>query len=476
MRCTSHAGGPAAFHCNGCGSDLCVDCAARDFINGAPVVRCVRCRGLAVVLRAPVEILPWWRMLPAFASAIVSRAGFVRIVALAVALYAVSVLCDLASHIFVVGGAIALAVGYLLGGGLRVGAYFMVIRSAAFGGVELPDTDDFRGWWEDVFAPLFRFTLATALVWAPAVAWIAHRRGIGALLEPEPLLSDPFVVGLIAAGILYFPAAILAAAIGQETLPMLNPFVTLRMIFRMPGAYLGTLAFLIVCLVVDGVVDLAFLRAEARVRLPVVVPLVGEAAGILVPLLASMVLGRLVYQNAERIGFLDADDLTAPAVPGAEPRGVLSEGSVLPAVPGAPAAGPPGPRPPSPPAPTPAPSTAALRLALERGDDDATRAAYRALASTGAELGLDAAHELRLASWLERAGAVAEATDACRRAVRADPEGPLAARAVFTFARLLADGLGDPAGAAEAYRLLLERYPYDPLVPQAESALRRLGA
>lgn len=465
MHCAEHRGERAAFVCHGCGRELCVDCAARDLVAGSPVVRCVPCGGLASVRRARLEILPWWRMLRVFLGAIFSRGGLVRVTGLALALYVVSLLCDLASYIFFVGPLIALAIAYVLGGGIRVAAYFLVIRSAAFGQVDLPDADDFRGWWDDVFAPLLRFTLATALVWAPAVAWIVHRHGFAWLAEPTP---DPAALGLVALGIAYFPAAILAAAIGQETFAMLNPAVTLRLIFRIPAAYFGMLAFLLVCLVVDGFVDYAFLRAEARFGIPVLVPLVGEAAGVVVPLLASMVLGRVVYQNAERIGFLDEADLTAPAVPGAEPRGVLRGAS-----------GPPAPRSsdPGPPGSIRSdPGDEPLRLALHDHDDAAALAAYRALCAAGAEpAGLDAASELRLASALERAGAIADATVACRRALHADPQGPLAARAVFTFARLLDEGLHDPAGAAQAYRLLLERFPHDALAPHAQAALRRQG-
>ena len=56
--------------CQGCGADLCVDCAAPAELRLRRMVRCVHCGGLASPILVPPDRTPFWRLFPAFGRAI----------------------------------------------------------------------------------------------------------------------------------------------------------------------------------------------------------------------------------------------------------------------------------------------------------------------------------------------------------------------------------------------------------------------
>lgn len=265
---------------------------------------CTVCGGMAERLMRPRRIKPYWAMIGTFIVAILSPQGMIQLAAIATALYGLSSfgLAGVAMFIF-------------------TGYYFQVIRMAAQGSEQLPEPADFVDLF-DLFLPPFRLSVATAFIWLPASIYIYKVIGFWpAFRDPAHALADPVLFLIIFLGVLYFPAAIITAAVAESTLAMLNPLITVRMIFRIPVQYLLTMIVWAVLSVTNGASMFILGRLLAFVRIPLVVPIVTTMLGMMIPIVTAFILGRLIFQNGEHFGIVRRGALEEPEVPGAEPRG-----------------------------------------------------------------------------------------------------------------------------------------------------------
>jgi hypothetical protein len=304
-RCTTHERARAAWVCGSCDKTLCPDCAFAKTINADEVAICVHCGGFGRVLTRPKRIAPFWEMFPRFLAAIFSTSGLIQLFAIALVQY-------LVSWIPLIGGFFSLFI--------YVSYFFRVISSASAGAEKLPEPDDFLGL-ESMFAPVFRFFLATALIWLPATIYLVWGIGFEALIEdPGGTLSSPVLVLLVIAGILYFPAAMIAAAVAESALAVINPMITIRLILRIPGQYLLATAIWGVLTVLNLVVMGAIGAVAQAFSIPIATPVLLNVLGLVVPVFTGFLLGRLIYQNHEHFGVMRLGDAEEPEWPGARPR------------------------------------------------------------------------------------------------------------------------------------------------------------
>jgi len=402
------------------------------------------------------RIVPYWGMFGEFLKAIFSLEGLLQFLGLAVILY-------LVGRIPMIGG--------ILYGGIWVSYYFLVISKASTGTTRLPRPADFTDFVDDMVLPLVRFILATLILVIPSYLYVRSQVGFGYLMvNPKGALADPVLLLIIALSVVYFPAAIITAAITRSTIAMLNPLVILGIILRIPGHYFLTV-------LVWGIMNVADLwlmglltPVLVRLYVPLLTPVVFTAVGLIIPILTAFVLGWLIYQNGEALGFTRGRELMVPEVSGATPRGTLpspQEQQVESA---------PEPVEPIPLEPEAESNPAqALRTSLERGDNPGVVEAYRKLQAATLTPQLPPELELRLANILERQGLSLDAAHACRRAADRELKGPLATRAIFTAARLLVERVGEVEQGKAMYRYLIDNYPDDPLARRAQEMLRRLG-
>ena len=205
---------------------MCPQCAAEDMIHGGKIVRCADCGGVAEVLMVRKEIVPYWGMFGGFLKAIFSMEGLLQFMGLAVILY-------LVGWVPLIGG--------ILYGGVWVSYYFLVISKAATGTTRLPLPADFTDFVEDMVLPLIRFILASLILVIPTYLYVRSQIGfINLFMNPQAALADPVLLLIIALSVIYFPAAIITAAITRSTVAMLNPGVILGIILRIPGHYFLT--------------------------------------------------------------------------------------------------------------------------------------------------------------------------------------------------------------------------------------------
>lgn len=300
-------------------------------------------------------------------------------------------------------------------------------------------------------------------------------------------LRDPTVWGLLLLGLLWAPAALVAAATAAVPWRILNPLAPVAMLRRVPRASLTASALLLGLALAQGLALLLARRLQSS-PLPLLPGLVGSALVAYVPLVAGHAMGRFLYVHGAELGSLPRDEGFEPALPGVEPRA---------ADPGPPAATAPHrshapleleEAPPPPPAPVrvqrtvldPAalpPQTAPEEDALARAI--AVRDAARVVALYREELAaglarLDAASHLAVGLAAASLGEDRLAASALQHACAAAPrDAPVAPRAHVLLGRILAERLGDAVGARRVYAQVVQRYPG---TEAARFAASQLGA
>lgn len=518
-RCGRHPIARAAWRCQGCEKNLCPKCAAKKPLSrGGEAIICVACGGLGVPLTRPRPIPRWWEMSANFGQALFSFNGLTQLLAVGLVLW----LFDF----------IPTFIGWILTTFVFLSYFFRVVASFAQGGERLPDPDDFLGA-GSMLGPPLRFLAATLMVWLPPLLYLIFGVGLSTLGEEGPAaLSGPIFILLVVAGLAYFPGALITAAISESVLAVLNPVITLRMIARIPAQYLATATVCGLLMLVHYLVT-GFLHSLAeRVYVPFLGSFLTTLAGLPIPALIAMIMGRLIYQNGEHFGVLRVGEDQEPEWPDARPEGALErpdlevraaaqrpvavdvEGwdggdrAIAPPVAEeaalglaldssdlpeseAPSSEAPAPLgsadlavdrdsftvgsadlPPEAEAPAgPDPRLIELHDALAANDFARSIDALRGALAAGQHPILEPRLELRLATFLERSGDNDEAVRACQRAVKGDPKGPFAARAVYTAARLLSLHAKDRPRAAAMYQYLLKNFPQDELTMRARSEL-----
>ncbi len=456
-RCTQHPNTRAAWICSKCEAACCPQCVARDTIQRSEFVRCLSCGGIAETIMVQKQIEPYWRMLGPFLQAIFSLAGLVQ-------LLVVAGMMVLISFVPIVGGILAL--------GIYAAYYFLVINRFAYGEEKLPNPAGFSDIMDDILVPFVRFVLATIMLWLPAVLYISTRIGMGTYLaDPLNLHGDPILLLIALACALIFPAAMITAAITDNTMAMLNPLMLLGIILRIPRDYILTA-------LVWGVLTLAgmwlsglmanFLYAHS---IFIITPILHQAVGLIAPLLTAMILGRLVYQNREVLEVGHKVDMMEPEFPNAQPEGSLPEKGFEPEPAKAPVREPitldPEDEPPMGVNPQ-----ADLVSALAAGNATTALAAYADLRLADLFPMLSPQQDLQLAAMLEKAGKSLDAVHACRRAAKADMSTPLAAKAIFAAGRLLTEKLNQQQQGLNMYRHVAQNFPKDPIGIRAQEILR----
>lgn len=290
---------------------LCPDCAvARPTLTAPDLVVCIHCGAPARVLTRPKRIDPYWIAVGTFIRNMLSKEGLVQLSALGLGLYLAKLIPGWA--------------GAFITGLIFASYFFQVINRAAQGEEHLPPPADFLGF--DSFLVVTRYGIATLLIWGPAVAyalwgiswWELSKNPVEIITQR---LFDPIVVLLFLAGVCYYPAALIAGGVADSILAMLAPWITIRMILRIPGQYFLTVAVWIALSMVDWLWTLLVSTIVSATPIAIIPSIMGEILKLPIPLVLAFVLGRLIFQNAEHFGVVKDEMLQEPLVPGAVPRG-----------------------------------------------------------------------------------------------------------------------------------------------------------
>ncbi|HVG62613.1 MAG TPA: tetratricopeptide repeat protein [Hyalangium sp.] len=460
-RCKSHPEAVAGWTCDNCQATLCPDCVTVRRALHAEYLSCGLCQGRVIPIlvhrsRVPLaaQLKEAWRY-PLTPSGLMVLAGL-------------SVLLAMSRWLAIETFLLVKFLPTVIGLGLFWGVFFHVIRSTARGEREL-DAPDFSDIFADCVSPAVRGFVGMSLLWLPGLLYLLFvkqwdtRKPLDDLLETpsfyvtgglpqldwSQVLWDPVLWLIVLAGAAYLPMVLLFAAVGQNLVRMLNPLAVIGSALRLGRDFtltMGvlaalTVAMLLVWLVAGGILWL---------RLPFLSALVAEFITCFVPIIMARVLGLLLYNRGDALGYGTAADYLEPVLGNTRPRAEpppLREFPV--AVEEAPAT-----------AHTPVTETlTALAQAVEAHDASKALALYPELNEPRFLKQVDPAHHLFVGQAATAQGQYELAVKALESAADVAPDGPAASRALVLLARVYAERLQEPERAASIYQYVVHRYP-----------------
>ncbi|MEQ8984014.1 MAG: hypothetical protein RL846_39075, partial [Deltaproteobacteria bacterium] len=318
--------------CGACDRMLCPDCAALrrtnaqayahhaaaeagDSLNANILVLCVHCGGVARTLTRRRDIPKFYerRGYTAFLNTMFSNSGVLQVAAVGIMMYLVGLLPG--------------NLGLGLSRFVFVSYFFHVIHRTAHGETALPWPADFLG--AESFIVVTRYSFGTLLVLGPALVYTLWGISLWELTHNvehviQTRIFDPFPLTMLILGAVYYPAAIIAGAVAESVLAMINPLITIRLILRIPAQYAITVATWAALTIADFLWTLGVDAAVAAIPIAFIPKLVGVILTLPLRLTVGWMLGRLVFQNAEEFGIVREELLVEPALPGVAPRGEVS--------------------------------------------------------------------------------------------------------------------------------------------------------
>lgn len=292
--CTRHPGVEAAWICRDCRHALCPKCAAGTVIQMRPVVRCTRCGGEAKILATPQELAPYWKVIPTFILWMFTPKSVISLLAAVLITWGLT-------HVPNAGAPLAavFVLGYL----------FLTIRDAARGRMQLPWP---RHPLDDPLDLLFgagQIVIAAMPLWLPLVLYLQLRYGWAELAEaPMAPLFDPILIPLVFLGLIYLPAALIQAVLGESLLGLVNPVNTVRAVRQIQTPYLAMAAVWAALTTANGYLMAALIPLADKVHVPVLTPLMLVVIGLFLPLISSFVIGRFILQFGNLFGVAPSGD------------------------------------------------------------------------------------------------------------------------------------------------------------------------
>jgi hypothetical protein len=160
-----------------------------------------------------------------------------------------------------------------------------IIVASANGEDELPSWPDLSDFHQDIIQPFLLFAGTLFISFGPAIV---------GFLFISPLVGLPLLV----AGLLFFPMALLAVAMG-DAITALNPLVICSSILKIKGPYFAA------CLLLGFLVAASWILSAILNSLPIpILPWFIEAfASLFFVVLEIRILGLLYYTNRRRLGW-----------------------------------------------------------------------------------------------------------------------------------------------------------------------------
>jgi hypothetical protein len=392
---------------------LCPDCTAVHKVARTETEVCARCGTRVETLRVHrADVQPLGsRLLGALRYPLVRSVGFSLL-----ALAAFQAFLSYRSF----GPPQAIALLAMVSAGAFWSYFFLIMSATAAGSSEL-GVPDFRDIRQDLVMPAWKGFAAGAWVWGPALIYVLVTRGFGmealeALLSP----TDPVLWLIAAVGAAYVPVALMAAATDCEIVDVINPVRNAVCVYRMGRDYWVAAGVLALLFGGQILVQLLIVPRLTALPIPFICRVLAGAAGLYLPFVMARVLGTLLYLRGDILDWGNEADYYEPALGKVAPRGAVPVES--------------------------APAAAVVAVAP-------SAPAVAAPAETAG-----APDELfRAGVAFAKQGDFAQATRSLKTA--AFSGHPIAARAMVTLAQVYAQGLRDPASAAQLYRETARRFP-----------------
>ena len=286
--CQSHPGVLARYICPQCQKSFCDLCVNSRMINSQPRKLCRTCGAECTPMLiagppTPAVEKPFAVLAGSAFSYPLNGDGLILILGGAIFYLLMDLLAMLSG--FLGFFLMAFGTGYLICYAQRI------LGSSANGEKRMPDWPDFSSF-GDVFSPVFQFLGTAALSFAPAIA-------LKLLASPNQPWFPWAMTASVVAGCFYFPMAFTAVTL-FDTLEVLNPFVIVPSILKVPFAY--TVAVLLLA----GVYALSAFGSALLGRLlpvPLLAMSISEFVGLYLLAVEMRILGLLYWSNQSKLGW-----------------------------------------------------------------------------------------------------------------------------------------------------------------------------
>jgi hypothetical protein len=451
----------AGWSCDNCQAALCPDCVEVRRSLSTEYLSCGLCQGRVLPILVHRSRVPLAERLRGIWRYPFTQSGLVVLVGLS---FLLMVFRWAAESTFL----LLKFLPTVLGLGVFWGAFFHIVRSSAQGEREL-DTPDYSEVFSDCVRPAVRGLLGTSLLWLPGLLYLLFikrwdvSKPMGELLSSpafyitgglptldwSQVLGDPILWLIVLAGAAWLPVVLLLAAAGQSVLTMLNPLAVIAAVRRLGRDYLltlGALAGLTVALLLGHLVAAGIHRLE----LPLFSRWGAELVTCIAPFLMARVLGLLLYNRGDELGYDSPSEYLEPILGNTRPRVEAPPLRV------------------NPPAPEEVPATlpssitetlSALAQAVGAKNADKALPLYAELKEPRFLKQLEPAHHLFVGQAAVAQGQYELAVKALETAADVEPDGPSASRALVLLARVYAERMRDPERAQSIYRYVVHRYP-----------------
>jgi tetratricopeptide (TPR) repeat protein len=227
----------------------------------------------------PVKALPFWKNLSQVAKYPLTRQGLMIILAGAI-LFAI---LDVLSAIPIL-GFVSIVIQFFFVLPYLLAYMLKILGSSASGFSELPDWPGIADFWDSIYRPCFQIVVAIAVSFCPVIlVIILSLFGSPALLVLLPLF--------IILGIFYYPMALIALALYENTWIPFNVTLIIGSIWKIKLAYFLSLAAIVILIIIEYVVRLLFLR------IPFVGPFINWFVTIYFVAVQMHILGNVYYTN-----------------------------------------------------------------------------------------------------------------------------------------------------------------------------------
>ena len=187
------------------------------------------------------------------------------------------------SVIPLVGGLLLYFVGYPY----LLAYMFKILQSTEAGRNVLPEWPEFTDWWESIYRPFFLFDAASLSASIPLIIFF-----LIFVLFPGALSVVLILIGILIFG-LYFPIALISAAINENFFSPFNYPLLIKSIIKIWRSYFITVVVLLVAVFVDWLITVFLVPFS----IPFIGPLVFWIISIYFLVVEMRLLGSVYYQN-----------------------------------------------------------------------------------------------------------------------------------------------------------------------------------
>ncbi len=306
ITCTNHPQREADFHCARCEIAYCKDCVNEKMFGRTKTSVCPTCAEPVTDLGPYREVPPLWTRIHLALIWPVQGEGYILLLA-----------WGMFSVVFLGGARFSLSVGGIFGyvgfamcmvvyTGFLISYLYRIISKGETGDFQVPEFSEYRGMMETFIWPIVQYYLTFILIFWPIFVYFLGAmifmgiEGLGRVIF-SPITWAVFGLGIIY-GLIFLPMGLLILGVGRSVMPLLNPLIYIREVFKIPGAYFITLAILLLFLIIYGVVSVFLLLI--KMSLPDVSIIFGAVRAFIdgvvqlyVFMVFAHVLGYLAYQE-----------------------------------------------------------------------------------------------------------------------------------------------------------------------------------